>query len=1351
MAFDQSTRNRLARFVSDARRTLTDEFTRQCKQDYGFDPDTGEVSDVARLTHLNDTQRATAHILRETLDHYVAGSPSGGKKASIDRILREQAFTTLNRLCAVRMAEARGIVIESVGKGPQSKGFSLYARVAGSALGETADAYRGYLFSIFDELALDLPPLFDRFSPKGRLFPSATALDSLLSEINHVDLDPLWGEDETIGWLYQYFNSIEERKQMRDESAAPRNSRELAVRNQFFTPRYVVEFLTDNTLGRIWYEMTRGETVLKDTCRYLVRRPSEIFMAEGQEAPAQEQAPDNLSQEELLKQPVHIPHRPLKDPREIRLLDPACGSMHFGLYAFDLFTTIYDEAWELARGPADTRPQSTAFAEFIAFAATFPDKAAFMREVPRLIIEHNIHGIDIDPRAVQIAGLSLWLRAQRTWHQVGVKPAERPRITRSHIVCAEPMPGEKALLQEFVQQQFQEGERPVFGFLLEQVFDQMKLAGEAGSVLRIEESIRTSIAEAKRRWREGPKYEQSPLFAEAVAKPGQGQMRLDLSGITDEQFWERAEQRIYDALKAYSEKAENGGGFQRRLFANDAAQGFAFIDLSRESYDVVVMNPPFGEQSDSVRPLLERQCSSYGGEFGLAFLSRFAHHHFVGSVLPRPILLRKRYADFRENALDRVDAILDLGWGVLDGAQLEVTAQVHSSRASAFVSAIDAYADPLENKEAIALTAIQMVRGTARGDRFYSPLRASLSSFPNRAIVYKIPSSLLAWFRNSRLDTLAKCLRGLQPPKSEAYFYAWYEVPLDHSDSWKPICNGGGFSPFWIDNKLVTRWGPGGKSVVEHPKGSATNASMYFQPGICWSKRAERLYFAVFPAGHIFTHEGHAAFPSAADRMWLLGLLNSRAAAFLINSYCGLHKQAGYVRQIPIPQLPQSAKAQLEQAAREMWTAASAEGRSDETSRSFVSPLPQTDGSQLTQTFDEVFRRIDEIVETSTGLPDDTRAFLKAYWAGAIRVETVDEEASDSEDGDEPSSTRVPLWLRESTTDSEESRLVSYCVGCAFGRWDIRYATGKKLPPEPTDPYGSLPTCPPGMLQSDAGLPVTAQVGVGLGQGGGYPIDVNWDGMLVHDLGHPLDIERCVRVALSVIWGDSAELSEQALCESLGEPTLREWFRRPSSFFADHLKRYSKSRRQAPIYWPLSTPSVSYTLWLYYHRLTDQTLFKAVNDFVEPKLQQIASQAAALRSRTSRSSADNAELERLSDFEIELTEFRDELLRLAKVWKPNLNDGVVITAAPLWKLFQYKPWQKKLKETWEALEAGEYDWAHLAYSLWPDRVREKCKHDKSLAIAHGLEELYQEPPATAGKKRGRKPKVVDPELMEEAE
>ena len=460
MAFDTSTRNRLNKFVGDARALLTEEFTNQFKKDYGLDPDTGEVADLDRLTQLSDAQLQTAVILRDTLSHYRAALPKLNATVAkdnavlIERIIREQAFTILNRLCAIRMAEARGLVIESIAEGVQSKGFQLYQHVVSSSLGETGAAYQQFVFSLFDEFAVDLPVLFDRFSPQGRLFPRETVLNQLLEEINHVEVDTLWAEDETIGWIYQYFNSKEERKAMRDASQAPRNSRELAVRNQFFTPRYVVEFLTDNTLGRIWYEMRKGQTRLVDECQYLVRRPNEVFLggaASDSEQHAEEdvvaiarelsvatedefpefsaedddqiqrmvnlahcvdayhrpephewlesqmqavqserlsemsmqdiwdilflicrkdrhggdgsvycepwfvdacneirsrslKSPEkDLTQEELLNQPVHIPHRSLKDPREIRMLDPACGSMHFGLYAFDLYLKIYEE------------------------------------------------------------------------------------------------------------------------------------------------------------------------------------------------------------------------------------------------------------------------------------------------------------------------------------------------------------------------------------------------------------------------------------------------------------------------------------------------------------------------------------------------------------------------------------------------------------------------------------------------------------------------------------------------------------------------------------------------------------------------------------------------------------------------------------------------------------------------------------------------------------------------------------------------------------------------------------------------------------------------------------------------
>jgi hypothetical protein len=790
MAFDQPTRNRLAAFVGDARAILTAEFTHQLQADFGLNPERGEVMALASM-QLDNARRATAELLRETLDYYLANAHSQGAKArkeALERIVREQAFTVLNRLCALRMAEARGLLLESIGSGYQSKGFKLYGYMTGSALGETGDAYRAYLFSLCDEFAVDLPVLFDRFSPEGRLFPGEKALLALLNAINHPDLASLWGEDETIGWIYQYFNSQEERRKMRAESQAPRNSRELAVRNQFFTPRYVVEFLTDNTLGRIWYEMTLGETQLTDRCRYLVRRPREVFMctlplnfssfvpwvqtaAQGNfaslpEAPGLDEIgqfallidgyqpespepeddpaakasrhmqafiqqgvpfpadtlllwqllfiyqrakirhgmtddpadpfvrairaaytglrdllqnpPTDLPQEELLRQPVFIPRRACKDPRTILLLDPACGSMHFGLYAFDLYETIYSEAWdrEEAHGPdALLRPDHLS-----PLLDTYPDKAAFLRDVPRLIVEHNIHGIDIDPRAVQIAGLSLWLRAQRSWQGQGLKPSERPVIQRSNIVCAEPMPGDKAALQEFVATL----EPKLLGELVTTIFDKMELAGEAGSLLKIEEEIRAAVDAAQKRYQDYVLQQQKEAGYLPGLAPERDTTLLDLMELPNpDQFWATAEVLVIRALNQYVAEVASGHSYSRRLFAQDAEQGFAFIDVCRKRYDVALMNPPFGEPAVSTRSYLQENYPTTMHDTYAAFveegITRSLKHGRLGAITSRTGLFLSSYRRFREECLlgkSSPTVLVDLGANVLDSAVVETAAYV---------------------------------------------------------------------------------------------------------------------------------------------------------------------------------------------------------------------------------------------------------------------------------------------------------------------------------------------------------------------------------------------------------------------------------------------------------------------------------------------------------------------------------------------------------------------------------------------------------------------------------------------------------------------------------------------------
>jgi hypothetical protein len=143
------------------------------------------------------------------------------------------------------------------------------------------------------------------------------------------------------------------------------------------------------------------------------------------------------------------------------------------------------------------------------------------------------------------------------------------------------------------------------------------------------------------------------------------------------------------------------------------------------------------------------------------------------------------------------------------------------------------------------------------------------------------------------------------------------------------------------------------------------------------------------------------------------------------------------------------------------------------------------------------------------------------------------------------------------------SDVLAFIVGAAFGRWDIRYATGEQAAPELPDPFAPLPVCPPGQLQNAQGLPARpGEVPAA------YPVRIPWDGILVDDPNHPLDIERRVREVIEIIWnskdgGPTAEAIEHEACEILGVKSLRDYFRKPAGFFADHLKRYSKSRRKA--------------------------------------------------------------------------------------------------------------------------------------------------------------------------------------------
>ena len=277
--------------------------------------------------------------------------------------------------------------------------------------------------------------------------------------------------------------------------------------------------------------------------------------------------------------------------------------------------------------------------------------------------------------------------------------------------------------------------------------------------------------------------------------------------------------------------------------------------------------------------------------------------------------------------------------------------------------------------------------------------------------------------------------------------------------------------------------------------------------------------------------------------------------------------------------------------------------------------------------------------------------------------------------------------------------LLSFAFGTLFGRWDCRVPSRYDRGIFTTDdPFASLPACPPAMLQGTDDLPTKETPP-------NYPLRIEWDGILVDDSGHPNDVVRRVRDFMEVFLKDRADGIEKEVCEILGIKDLREFFRKPGKggFWDDHVSRYSKSRRKAPIYWLLQSSKKNYALWLYYHRLDKDLLFKALVNYVEPKIQREINRLDEMRKQKQSAGESgkgakklDKDIERQEDLISELRDFEDKLRRAASLHlNPDLNDGVVLNIAPLHELV---PW-KEAKNYWEELFDGKYEWSSISNQL----------------------------------------------------
>jgi hypothetical protein len=1367
---DQEIRNKLRNVVTQCRRLLEDAITQELEGKYSIFAKKDQVTADPNAEMKNLTSQEDREARKDILDHLEHIKARGFKpKDALEQLIREIAFTHLNRLCAYKMMEAREVYVggqkfrEAVSRGVNSNGVKFYLaehpedeRLFNT--GHQDVAYRHFLDWLGGALSEEIGVLFNPNDPANRLYPRQKTLDEVLELLNEGGIKAeetelreqwpqIWSQDETIGWVYQYFTPKELRDQARKESQAPRNSYELAFRNQFFTPRYVVEFLTDNTLGRIWYEMRKGDTKLEDQCRYMVRRPTETFLKEDEQSPKDVvEGKDDLSQEELLRLPVHIPHRPKKDPRELRILDPACGSGHFLLYCFDLLVTIYEEAY----ADPDLGP---------ALKKDYPTLDALNRDVPRLILAHNLHGIDIDLRASQIAALALWLRCQRAYQDMSLKK-DRPKITRSNFVCAEPMPGEGQMLKEFVGQL----EQKMLGQVVEVVFDKMKLAGEAGSLLKIEDEIRDAVATAKKLYvrettlamdRKGRPLLFSEAEMDRMETSQQQAFAFDISDITESQFFEQAESRVIETLRSYAERAQNGQRLQRRLFADDAVRGFAFVDLCQKRYDVVLMNPPFGECSKPSKPYLEIEYRDIRNDLFGCFVSRgvelLTSQGLLGALTARTGFFLSSFEKWRLSTIlpSNPAIIADLGYGVLDNAVVETAAYClgGSNSRTMFLRLLE-YSN---KQEALSLTLQQLNSEISTSDAYCVDCQ-SFCQIPGTPFAYWISNHSRRLFQSMpRFQSEGRFVKqGLASGDDFRFVRLWWEVPankivtaplgaspeayrqqtFDDKD-WVPFAKGGSYSPFYIDPHLLIRWSNNGQEIrdyVDCTTGKELSryrgSDQYFKAGLTWPARPHRRgAFSHVPDGLIFSTTGTMVFLPREQHWAVCALLNSDAYIGLLHLLMPrgsaeggqtLKYEIGYVSSVPIPHLNESDTKQLARIAKSCYSIVRDFVAFHETSHVFRVPFTLSDGP-----CDSLSRTIQEYSSWMKGQQSQLDGLLREINQTAFAVYGICEEDKsilvqglsqpspfgigmfeEGQDDEKVPETALPVdTMQRNVPNQAAADIVSYAVGAAFGRWDLRAVETTQVKKHADeDPFTPLPAYSPGMLQDEIKCVVESQGISSLPR-------ISPDLVLTEDQDSGSDIVRKIRGVLESLWQQHAESIEKEVCEILNVKELRDYFRKPGKggFWDDHIARYSKSRRKAPIYWLLQSTKKNYAIWLYYHRLDKDLLFKALVNYVEPKIRLETSRLESLRTEKYAVGESGKEAKRLAkdverqeDFLSELQDFEDKLRRAANLHlEPDLNDGVVLNIAPLWELV---PW-KEAKKYWDELMDGKYDWSSIGKQL----------------------------------------------------
>jgi hypothetical protein len=810
--------------------------------------------------------------------------------------------------------------------------------------------------------------------------------------------------------------------------------------------------------------------------------------------------------------------------------------------------------------------------------------------------------------------------------------------------------------------------------------------------------------------------------------PGWSQTQFETEAGRRE-FWEILEIQIGQALDAFA-RERAAAGQDHSFFAGETTKGLQLLEIMSERYDVVVTNPPY-MSARKMNPRLNKLVSDAypagKGDLYAAFIQRCiefsGQHGWVGMLTMHSFMFISSYASLRSYIRERmtIDTLVHTGPGLFavgNPGTLQTAAYVLSRESNE------------QTRNAAFRTYFRLVKepdGEAKRRRFEQALAAAsacqadpvvfcyrqggFDTIPSSPWVYWITPGVHKIFAtHPSLGRLATPKHGMSTGKNSRFLRLWWEVGISRIDrarrnreeakystaKWFPYMKGGSFKRWYGNQSFVLNYQSMGAEMLAG-RGDGTvsghrhdNPDLYFHRGVTWTDLTSGRFSArLSPGGFIFDVSGSSVFPN--DVELVLGVMNSQFAQYvlkLINPT--VHVQVGDLARLPIHD---SLSPEMSTLVRQAIELAKAENDVNETTYDFITPPSWetgiTDMAEKHRKLAEVESEIDKEVHRLYAISDEDRAAIEAELAESAINGASDEESdnpsSDAEDAEVDS--EAPL------TRAEQARQwVSYAVGIVMGRFQpgIDGALGR----------GHFPS------EVAANLRALADS----------------DGILVLDQGHPDDIATRVLQVLQLMLGE--EVATKVIAEGtgrIGNPAeeLHRYFER--NFFKEHIQKY----RKRPVYWLLQSPRKKYGVWLFHEKLTKDTLYRIRDEqYVASQIRLLDAHIADLRQQ--RETAQGRERRALEKQMAELDDVLDDIRAFAeridtiiqRGYTPHIDDGVLITMAPLWELIP--SWQAEPKKCWEALERGDYDWAHQAMDHWPDRVRDKCETYRSYAIAHGL-------------------------------